>query len=92
MFKVNDNGGTGFHIVFGNGWTASVQWGRGTLSENRFGTSRTESADAEVAAWDKDGNWYSFGDDNVRGWCTPEEVASFLQMVSSFGLYPKTSF
>jgi len=39
---------------------------------------------AEIAAWDKDGNWHSFGHDQVKGWCSPEEVASFLQMVSSF--------
>jgi hypothetical protein len=75
MFKVNDNSGTGFHIVFGNGWTASVQWGSYNYADGQT---------AEIAAWDKDGNWHSFGHDQVKGWCSPEEVATFLQMVSSF--------
>ena len=48
------------------------------------------SIDAEIAAWDKDGNWHNFGDDRrqfgdtaVKGWCSTDEVANFIHMIAS---------
>lgn len=90
MFKITQ--GKGFHITFDNGWTASVQWGSGNYCENFDLDARSADANAgakgsktaEIAAWDKDGNWYNFGDDNVKGYVTPNQVLTFLNMVAGF--------
>lgn len=62
----------GFHLKFSNGWTVSVQFGPGNYCDNyhldfdEYSTSGPlhktvpPSATAEVAAWDKDGNWHKF--------------------------------
>lgn len=83
MFTTSIESDNGFHIRFNNGWTASVQWGYGTYSDNRTKKVTSHSTTAEIAAWDKDGTWHSFGDDTVKGWQSPEEVAQFLFFISS---------
>jgi len=88
MFKITS--GRGFQMTFENGWTVSVQFGYGNYCENKMrdiiGKESTvgeyKCNDAEFAAWDKDGNWYDFGSDEVKGWCTTNEVASFIEMIS----------
>lgn len=90
MFKITQ--GKGFHITFDNGWTASVQWGMRNYCQNyAYDPPRSDaevgvsgSKTAEIAAWDKDGNWYNFGDDQVKGYVTPNEVLMFLNMVAGF--------
>jgi hypothetical protein len=92
MFNISLN--KGFSMTFENGWTASVQWGEGNYCSNRnLRSVKLEgpvpaSATAEIAAWDKDGNWYRGKDwsDSVKGWCSPEEVAGFLYLVSNLHL------
>jgi hypothetical protein len=92
MFDISLN--KGFHMSFENGWTASVQWGDGNYCSNRnlnavsFGGPVPASATAEIAAWDNKGNWYRGKDwsDSVKGWCSPEEVAGFLYLVSNLHL------
>ena len=75
-------------MTFANGWTASVQWGAGTLTANRFNEptkdDRRGSPTAEVAAWPADKPLYAFPGwgDSVKGYLTPEEVVEFLQMVA----------
>lgn len=89
-FKITQ--GRGFHMTFDNGWTASVQWGSGNYCENFDLDARSADANAgangsktaEIAAWDKDRNWYNFGDDTVKGYVTPNEVLTFLNMVAGF--------
>lgn len=85
MFKTNTMTNAGFQMTFENGWTVSVQWGGGTYSDNHYTDFRTviDSANAEVAAWDKFGNWHDFGEDTVKGWQTPDEVARFIQFIAS---------
>lgn len=83
MFEVTPKG---FFITFANGWTASVQFGLGNYCENRDGLHK-HSATAEIAAWGGEKEvWHIFGrkksDDCVRGWCKPDEVLKFLNMVS----------
>lgn len=81
MFNTNE---TGFNVTFGNGWTVSVQWGRGTYCDNRHSVSMIDgSANAEIAAWDKDGVWHDFGGEQVKGWQTPDEVARFISFISN---------
>jgi hypothetical protein len=93
MFSVSRN--SGFSLTFENQWMASVQFGPCTYSshydENDFDapqqTARWESNTAEIAAWhgtqERDAsNWYNFGDNQVKGWCTADNVVDFLAMVS----------
>jgi len=81
-------------MTFENGWTVSVAFGTGNYCDKRgIGFDDMdepmrhlgwESRTAEIAAWDANDDWYDFGYDTVKGWCTPEEVAEFIAMVSKF--------
>ncbi len=86
-----NNGQRGYWTTFANGWTVSVQFGSGNYCENRS-SDFSENADvpmrsdhAEIAAWDKDGNWHRFVEehDDVKGWQTPEQVAAFTTMIAA---------
>lgn len=86
--------GHGFQMVFKNGLTASVQWGSENCCDN-WNDSRTADfdavcADAEIAVWETDTNkmlrasdFLGTGpyDDDVVGYCSPEQVADFLEAV-----------
>ena len=88
MFTTTMN--KGFNMTFDNGWTVSVQWGRGNYcAAQDFGQGYGqemkfefhESETAEIAAWNEDGEWYNFGQDTVTGWKTPDEVFEFMAMI-----------
>lgn len=83
----------GFTMTFNNGWTISVQFGYGNYCENgrhpdgyNFykGKDKITSSDAEIAIWNEEGDWYDFGPDSVKGYCTPDEVAEWIEKVKSF--------
>ena len=92
MFAITQ--GSGFQLTLGNGWTVSVQFGAGNYASNRdadyFAARKKdfwESTTAEIAAWygEREGtnsNWYDFGNDQVKGWCSADEVVRFLGMIS----------
>lgn len=85
MFDVNHDEGTrGYHITFENGWHASVQWGFGTYSENKFRRPHNirPSPNAEVWAWRVDSDEHY--PDQPLGWQNPAEVVEFLAKVSHF--------
>lgn len=91
MFKVNQRNNSGFRIAFDNGFIASVQWGPGTYSSNQgsdYGGNSLESKTAEVAIMDEEGRFYDQDGrvavlvNQVIGYRTPEEVASFIYNVS----------
>ena len=42
-----------------------------------------ESTTAEVEAWNKDDVWYNFGDDEVKGYMTANEVLELMNMIAS---------
>lgn len=95
MFRIT--AGKGFQMTFENGWTASVQWGTGNYCDNRdmryspnadIEAGQKGSKTAEIAAWDADGEWHNFGNDEVKGWVTPDEVVEFLSLVASFAGNP----
>jgi hypothetical protein len=90
MLKVIKN--SGFHMTFQNGWTVSVQFGPASYSEHYLTTPDViakdarswSSKNAEIAAF-KDGKFYEFpvspDHEDVKGYCSAEEVADFIHLV-----------
>ena len=78
----------GFHMTFKNGCTISVQFGKHNYCDEGKTT-------AEVAAWNKKGDWMLF-DWKEKDWtlipdgsevmsrCSPEEVAMYMETLSTF--------
>ena len=90
MFKITR--GTGFQMTFENGWTISVQFGYGNYCDNNrhpdgfdFGKNLdiVQSSDAEIAIWDSEGSWYNFGSDTVKGYCSADEVATWIEFTKN---------
>jgi hypothetical protein len=90
MLKSTKN--KGFSLTFENGITISVQFGSGNYCERKnlhanYGSEMLndiiESSDAEIAIWDEDDNWFNFGSDTVRGWCSANEVARWIYIAST---------
>jgi hypothetical protein len=88
MFKICKD--AGFHMTFENGWTVSVQFGRFSYCANKapffddeIDVIKTECINAEIAAWDYDENWYSFEFDQVKGYCSTDEVADFIHKIKN---------
>ena len=86
-FKATQNSyNNGFHITFKNGCTVSVQFGKGNYSDGGETT-------AEVAAWDQDDNWIKLSDhDDVRRYCSPDEVLEIMSKVASRGTKKMSTF
>lgn len=91
MFTSTSN--KGFSLTFKNGWTISVQFGYGNYCDNYrhpdgwdFSKKQevTQSSDAEIAIWDANGEWYNFGSDTVKGYCSANEVAEWIEKVKKF--------
>ena len=79
----------GFRVTFANGWSVSVQWGIFNYCEHqnsgyRYGTEGTHdiwaSCNAEVAVIAPNGRFVPIteSDHEVRGWCSPDEVAEII--------------
>jgi len=76
-------GNSGFQIDFPNGWTASVQWGAGTYSDNydaRIEDDVSSSTTAEIWAMKTEGEGRYPQD--PKGRQTMNEVRNFLEEVS----------
>lgn len=81
-------GGKGFHIVFHNGWTLSVQFGPGNYCDNYDGNfekcaelGTKGSATAETAYWGPDGEMVSEDGDTVQGYQTVAQVLDRIAMI-----------
>ena len=91
MFTSSHN--NGFSMTFENGFTISVRWGIGNYCERRSMSSyhphsdmkipQVKSTNAEIAIWDKEGTWFNFGSDQVKGWCDADEVAHWISLTQS---------
>jgi hypothetical protein len=79
----------GFHMTFANGCTISVMFGKHSYSDQGETT-------AEVAIWDKDGNWYLLNEEDnhmsllkvpeysdVMGHCTSNMVAHIMNLAKN---------
>jgi len=91
MLKATQN--KGFSLTFENGLTISVQFGTMNYCERKNNSSTyksemlneqdiIESKNAEIAIWDKDDNWFNFGSDTVKGRCSANEVANWIEKIS----------
>lgn len=94
MSDFKSTGNKGFQLTFDNGLTISVQFGthnycsRRSLSletpDNEMTMRIIESGTAEIAIWDKQSDeWFDFGHDQVKGWCTPDEVVDWMVQVKN---------
>ena len=76
----------GFHMTFENGYTMSVQFSKSNYSDGGETT-------AEIAAWGPDGKWMKLSEhDDVRGWCSPDEVLEVMNTVASQGKKKMSTF
>lgn len=88
----------GLQMTFENNFTISIQFGVGNYCERQqlgkpmseMKQDIVESSDAEIAIWhntpDGEEDWFRFdgeGYNKVHGWCTTDEVAKWIQAVSS---------
>ena len=74
----NNNFFEGFTMTFANGYTISVQFGIGNYCSRN---DDDKAVSAEIAIWDKDNTWYNFGDDLVKGYCSTDEIVSWMRKV-----------
>lgn len=84
MFKSTLN--KGFQVTFSNEITISVQFGKGNYCMNKNNNDSdfiTECQDAEIAIWDKDGDYFNFGNGNAKGWVSPDEVAEWIAKIQT---------
>lgn len=77
-------------VKFANGWTVSVQFGRGAYCTGRdldgdLLAPAEPSVDAEVAAWKGEGEMIELGDDTVAGWQPIENVRAALDAAARDG-------
>ena len=82
----------GFGIPFQNRFGVSVQWGTGNYCEKKnlgadsdeeMKTPRWESTSAEIAVFSDTGIVPVGDSDDVIGWCSADEVAKVIAIVSS---------
>ena len=86
MSKFDITAQQGFHITFENGWTVSVQFGRGNYCANRFNSiwDVSGSKDAEIAAWDANGKWFEDENGNtVQGHMKADDVLAFMNKIAA---------
>ena len=80
----------GFRMTFKNGFAISVQWGPGNYCEKKdedfdkpMKERFWESKSAEIAVFNKEGEFIGIADDTVVGWLTTDKVAKCITVVQS---------
>ena len=81
----------GFRMTFENGFAISVQWGPENYcnrkNEEDFDKPMKErfweSKSAEIAVFNKEGEFIGIADDAVVGWLTTDKVAKCITVVQS---------
>lgn len=72
----------GLHMKFENGNVISIQFGYGNYCDNKH-LSKSECSNAEIAIWNADGKWYDFGGDEVKGYCSADEIAEWINFAAN---------
>ena len=81
--KFNSNTiASGLQMTFENGNTISIQFGFGNYCDNRH-EGKESCKDAEIAIWNKEGVWHDFENDQVKGYCTTDEVALWINFAAN---------
>ena len=90
MSKFVATNNKGFRMTFENGFAISVQWGPGNYCEKKdedFNQPMKErfweSKSAEIAVFNKEGEFIGIADDAVVGWLTTDQVAKCITVVQS---------
>ena len=81
----------GFRMTFENGFAISVQWGPENYCDRKneedfdkpMGKRFWESRTAEIAVFNKEGEFIGIADDAVVGWLTTDKVAKCITVVQS---------
>ena len=81
----------GFRMKFENGFSISVQWGTENYCEKKSFNTDTdptkeriwESTSAEIAVFNDEGIVPIGDSDDVIGWCSADEVAKAIKIISS---------
>ncbi len=93
MENMNTRVPSGFTMIFENGNTISVQFGDFNYGSNRDTGSKEQATTAEVAIWNKHGQWWEFRTGEkpeedtepnfVKGWCDADEVAKWITFAAT---------
>ena len=91
MSKFVATNNKGFRMTFENGFSISVQWGPENYcdrkNEEDFDKPMKErfweSKSAEIAVFNKEGEFIGIADDAVVGWLTTDQVAKCITVVQS---------
>lgn len=91
LSKFSFLGRPGFQMTFENGMSISVVWHKSAYCDRRSfsvdsheDTGPADCINAEVGAWDENGDWYRLGEnDDVIGYQTPDQVADFITKIKN---------
>ena len=93
MSKFTSGYNKGFRMTFENEFSISVQWGVGNYCENHLKENGEwneatkhdfwSSNSAEIAVFNKEGEFIGIADDTVVGWLTTDKVAKCITVVQS---------
>lgn len=80
MRLIDETPHPGFSMVLENGYTVSIQWKEGNYCH-------VDGSSAELAAWDKDGNWVKLSENDnkifyVIGWQSVDDALKFIIQIS----------
>lgn len=76
MRLIDETPQNGFHLVLDNGYTVSIQWHEGSYGHH-------DGSSAELAAWDRDGNWLKLSEnDDVIGWQSVDDALKLIIEIS----------
>ena len=77
----------GVHLMFEAGYTLSIQWGTSNYCQNRTAFNPEASwhedcPDAEIALWDREGDWHDWGDNQVKGWVDEDTILGIIDLLA----------
>ena len=94
------HGSKGFLFTFENGYTISVQYGKGNYCSRQDYSlgkepepSTIESTDCEIAVWDRNNKWERMGEyDDVVGRVSIEKIPRIMEMIRNSQIEEASAF